>query len=192
MAKSFHTIIDEGCFEVEHLGDLVTLELPDMFQDLKSKTEDVEFLRSWVRDNGIELAVYQCALQKRIIELRAIARSTVKKFKDHEIFDKEVKKITEPDDWNIDRKNLELSLKIIADPKAQDRLDQAKWTPVERPGTGGKNAIKLDTQIETIAKTIGKMLDRGDSVEEIKSLYDGAFSTAVLAKAINLAQAERE
>jgi hypothetical protein len=190
MAKSFHTIIDEGVFEVDHKGDLVTLDLPDLFLEIKGLTEDKKALMAWVAKHNLELPVIQCAIQKRIIELRAIARPTVKKYKDKENFDSAMKKIVDPENWNIDPKNLELSLKITADDKCQDRLDKAEWTKVDRPGSGTKENVKKETEINTVKEAIKPWLAMGKTSDEIKEIYGAVFSASVLAIAINNAKDE--
>ena len=194
MAKSFHTIIDDGFFEVDHKGDLVTLALPEMFQEIKGLTEDKTKLVEWIERNDIVLQVIQCAIQKRFIELRAIARPTVKKYKDLAGFEAALRKIptNEVDDWNIDKKNLELSLKITADKESQSRLNEAKWTPVLRPGTNSKENVKKQAEIDAVTAAVKPWLAMGKTGDEIKELYKEAFSNIVLSQAINQAMIELE
>lgn len=74
MAKSFHTIINEGTLEVDHKGETVTLELPDVLKDLKGILMDKDALAEWIETYEIELGVYHAAIQKIIIDVRAKAR----------------------------------------------------------------------------------------------------------------------
>ena len=121
MAESFFTIIDRGTFEVNHKGNDVWLDLPNDLKALAGKLEDQKAIEDWLFEQGNLMAVVHSAVQKRLIELRALARPA--------------------EDVNI----------ITDKANAQKRVSEAKWTAAKRPGAGAKKQLSEEELLKQLA-----------------------------------------
>lgn len=131
MAESFFTIIDRGTFEVNHKGEDVWLELPEDLKKLSGKLEDQKAIEEWLYEQDNLLAVVHSAVQKRLIELRALARPG--------------------EDKSI----------VAEKAAAQKRVSEAKWTAAKRPGAASKKALSEDElikQLKALGKTPEELL----------------------------------
>ncbi len=162
MAKSFHTIIEDGSFEVKHTPctivngrevkgttETVTLDLPEWLACANGKLDNTDMLLQWAIDHEIILPALQSAIQKVIIDLRASARPCT------------------------DSKT-GASKSIVAEAKqAQDNIDNFVWKVVPRPGSTDKNkallANALQNDREKMAENMRKAGIPEDKIQAILS-----------------------
>ena len=142
MAKSFHNIIADGKFEVNHQGEDRTLELPTWLQELPS-TEDEAVILAWATEREILLPLMQYGIKELIIALRAVARPG----------DKAGKK--QP--WEGDNH------------AAQERLENWIFKPIPKPGQAAE-AKAAEAEYIAVRKMARAMLSTGQEVEAIRTI----------------------
>jgi len=153
MSKSIFTTLEEGSFEVVHIGNEVILDLPVWMEGLGEVFTDEEKMLEWARKNEILLPMLQTAIQAVLISLRAVARPGVKTYKNVNDFNQAIKLLGDDAPYyDKDSKKLTISKNIIADSvDAQDRVNDFVWKELKKPGE--KKAISEDQALEALAKS---------------------------------------
>lgn len=154
MAKSIFTTLEEGSFEVVHIGNEVILDLPQWMEGLNEVFESEEGMLEWAQDNEIVLPMLQTAVQAVLISLRAVARPTVKGYNslhDYEI-ESAAHRSIEGENYTYNDKTLTISRNIIDDiVGCQDRVNDFVWKTVKKPGQ--VKVISEDQALEALAKS---------------------------------------
>ena len=162
MAKSFHFIIDDGNFEVNHKGNDVILDLPEWLKDAKGKLNSLRDLTRWAVKNGILLALLHAGIQQLIIKLRAAARP-------------------DEDTSILDDKD-----------GAQARVNDFKFEAVPEPGTTGTASKVKKAENAAIVKSINAMRTCKIPDDQIKSVLSAEFTRGQIALAFNEIDAEND
>ena len=164
MAKSIWTTLEEGTFEVKHIGNEVILDLPEWFSEVNGIFDQEDKMVKWAMDNEIMLPALQSAVQAKLIDLRAVARPITKTYGSLEKFNEARELLADPENYHIDDRlsKLQISKNILADNvNAQDRVLDHVWKEVKKPGSG--TVISEDKALETLAAS-------GKTDEEIMAL----------------------
>ena len=165
MAQSMFEIIESGRIEVNHNGEDVWFDVPEVLTNAAGKLEKEEQMLEWIKEVGA-LKVGHAAISDMIIDLRANIRPT------------DVKDAT--------GKKVKASL-ITDQDNAQERADN--WLPKAktRPGSGSQN-VKTKAEIDTLTSVVRAMLAGGLTSEQIHAMQDPVFGKVKVALAINNAE----
>lgn len=202
MANFHETIQAWDKFDIEHLGEKITVKMPGMFEEISGKLEDgtlktmdKETLLKWVEKHDCILPLIHSALSKRFIELRAAGRPAMKSYKNREALEVAWNGLDTPNDWHkilVDAKGksvFKISKKISCDEReAQKRLDNADWEVIKPAGEGGKKAQEklVAKEVETLVKSIKTMLELGLDIDTIKPKLLEKYSGQIVKIALSL------
>jgi hypothetical protein len=162
MAKSIFTTLEEGTFEVNHIGNEVILNLPEWMEELGEIFTDEEKMLEWAKSNEILLPMLQTAIQAVLISLRAVARPTSKTYKNLAAYKAAYNELSDVANYHCDDKKLTISKNIVIDSQgAQARVDEFVWKELKKPGQ--TKVISEDAALEALAKS-------GKSDEELMEM----------------------
>ena len=160
MAKSLHTIIEEGTIDVLHVGEEVTFKLPYWVKELKGILFDRKALIRWAVRHEVFIPVFHYFIKELLIAIRATARpaTDVKTGKSKSIIDTQE--------------------------KCQERIDEFILKEIPLPGKSKAKTIKAADERAAI-KAVTAMLDNDMDSSTVHATLDNAFGKATVALAIN-------
>ena len=202
---SFHNIIENGLIDISHRGETANFEIADWHKKLKGILFDEEALIAWAREYEIVIPVFHYFVQQLHIAIRATSRPKMKNLIDMSIprASGEKEKIAEAlkkleqktaklayaegyevEDYFIDKKLGDVSLKITADLNVQDRINDLVIKAIPLPGESKAKTVKAADE-RAAAKAVKAMLDNNIEPEMVHTILDKDFGKAVVALSIN-------
>lgn len=165
MAKSFHTILNEGTIEVKHLGEDATFDLPTWLTAASSILADEVALLEWAQEHEVLHGLLHSGIQQEIIRIRAAARPTIYSYADFDKYKAAIKLLSNVEDYHTNERDCQISMRLLKDDKAQDRIDNYVCKEVKKPGTTKKGEV-------TKTDAITALLKKGLSVEDILKVVE--------------------
>ena len=161
MAKSFHTILNEGIIEVSHLGEKETFELPEWLTGAKDILGDMEALVAWAQEEEVMHGLLHSGIQQEIIRIRAASRPTINSYADVNKYNEAIGKLVVKDHFHMNDRDCQISKRLSCDTlDAQSRIDDYVCKEVKKPGGTKKAEVTTESAIE-------KLLSDGLTPEEI-------------------------